>query len=346
MELVNPTPLPGLAFRQFDQKGDLDCVVTLRGTFEHVQGGRARWCDDQMPLQWQDAYEGDPHQTPLLHQGDLVPEKTGTDVTFLGASHAPDGPLRHWTCGIELGPLRKRLHVSGPRWWQPIMRPARWPLRRSEDITGWTLGEAETADSIPIDWRRAAGGAAAIGDTDPDPDNPIGCGRIGPPETWQGRPIPAPQISARPAPSPSDEPAGLGPVPPFWRPRQRHAGTYDEAWQAGRHPLLPEDFDPRFWQCAPEDQIARPFLRGDEAYRLTNLHPEFPQATGWLPGLRFAVRIDDGGPMPLNLDGVQFDWRETALLLLTWRARFPLPEAQGVKLRLSWHWLDQSEAAA
>ncbi|MFV0302573.1 MAG: DUF2169 domain-containing protein, partial [Paracoccus sp. (in: a-proteobacteria)] len=80
MELVNPTPMPGLAFRQFDQQGDLDCVVTLRGTFEHVQDGAARWCDEQMPLQWQDAYEGDPHETQLLHQGDLLPEKTGTDV--------------------------------------------------------------------------------------------------------------------------------------------------------------------------------------------------------------------------------------------------------------------------
>ncbi|QFQ88229.1 hypothetical protein F8A10_11975 [Paracoccus kondratievae] len=54
MELINPTPLPGLAFRQFDQNGDLDCVVTLRGTFEHVQDGLARWYDRQMPLQWQD----------------------------------------------------------------------------------------------------------------------------------------------------------------------------------------------------------------------------------------------------------------------------------------------------
>lgn len=51
MELVNPTPMPGLVFRQFDQQGDLDCVVTLRGTFEHVQDGAARWCDEQMPLQ-------------------------------------------------------------------------------------------------------------------------------------------------------------------------------------------------------------------------------------------------------------------------------------------------------
>lgn len=344
MELVNPTPMPGLAFRQFDQKGDLDCVVTLRGTFEHVQDGAARWCEEQMPLQWQDAYEGDPHETPMLHQGDLVPEKTGTDVTFLGASHALDGSQRSWRCEIEIGPVRKALRVSGTRYWQPIVRPARWPFRRQDEITGWQLGEAEPADAVAMDWRLAAGGRDEP-EAEPDPRNPIGCGRIGPPENWQNRAVPAPRIASRPDPMSGDAPAGLGPIPPFWQQRACHAGTYDEVWQATRHPLLPEDFDPRFWQCASEDQIARPFLRGDEAYTLTQLHPDHPLAHGRLPGLGLAVRIDEGAPMPLDLDGVQFDWRDRALILLTWRIRFPLPEAQGVKLHLTWGWLNRAEAA-
>ena len=286
MELLNPTPLPGLAFRQFDHDGELDCVVTLRGTFEHVQDGPARWCDQQMPLQWQDAYEGDPHLTPMLHQGDLVPEKPGTDVTFLGASHAPDGPRRHWSCGIEVGPMRKVLQVSGPRQWLPVIRPSRWPFRREEEIVNWALGEVEPAVSVLMDWRLAAGGrdAFADADADADPDNPIGCGRTGPRQTWRNRPVPAPQIFAGSDMTPAASPAGLGPVPPFWRPRHRHAGTYDEDWLSERHPLLPEDFDPRFWQCAPEDQIVQPWLKGDEGYRLTNLHPDHPQAAGRLSG--------------------------------------------------------------
>ena len=344
MELVNPTPMPGLAFRQFDQQGDLDCVVTLRGTFEHMQDGTACWCDEQMPLQWQDAYEGDPHETPLLHQGDLVPEKAGTDVTYLGVSHAPGGSQQNWRCAIDIGPVRKALHLNGPRHWQPVMRRARWPFRRQDEITGWQLGEANPIDSVAMDWRLAAGGREEP-EADPDPRNPIGCGRIGPSENWQNRPVPAPQIALSPNPTPGDAPAGLGPIPPFWQQRARHVGTYDEAWQANRHPLLPEDFDPRFWQCAPEDQIARPFLRGDEAYTLTHLHPDHSLARGRLPGLGLAVRVDEGAPMPLDLDGVQFDWRDGALILLTWRIRFPLPEAQGVKLHLSWSWLNRAEAA-
>lgn len=346
MELVNPTPLPGLAFRQFDQEGRLDCVVTLRGTFEHVQDGPARWRQAQVPLQWQDAHDGDPHQAPMLHQSDLVPDKPGTDITFLGTSHAPGGPARCWPCGIEIGPVRKTLHVSGPRDWQPVAALARGLLRRPAGIAGWTAGEARPVAHVPIDWRLAAGGRDAFGEGEPDPDNPIGIGRIGPPGAWQDRRVTAPQLAARPDPQPADPPAGLGPIPPFWRSRYRHAGTYDEAWLAGRHPLLPRDFDPRFWQCAPEDQIARPFLRGDEGFRLTNLHPAHPQAQGRLPGLAFAVRVGEGGWIALNLDGVQFDWREEALILMTWRARFPLPEAQGVRLGIAWRQLASGEAAA
>lgn len=346
MELINPTPLPGLAFRQFDQNGDLDCVVTLRGTFEHVQNEPAKWSDHQMPLQWQDSYEGDPQQTPMIHQGDLVPEKPGTDVTFLGASYAPEGLMQQWQCGLSLGTVDKTLNISGPRLWQPVTKEAGWPLRRREEISGWKLAPPEPASHVPIDWRLAAGGSNAFGLVEPDPDNPIGCGRIGPMKEWQNRPVPAPQITAVGPVSPADPPAGLAPVPPFLRQRYRYAGTYDDAWLTSRHPLLPQDFDPLFWQCAPEDQIVQPWLRGYETYRLTNLHREIPQAQGQLPGLQFAVSVDRGEWLPLNLDGVQFDWREEALLLLTWRVRFPLPEAQGVKLNLAWQWLPEAEVAA
>ena len=345
MELLNPTPLPGVAFRQYDQNGDLDCVVALRGTFRHRQGETAEWCDPQEPIQWQDAYEGDPQATPLLRQTDLTPEKPGTDVSFLGASHAPGGAARVWDCGLQIGPVNKHLSVTGPRDWLPGLRPARWPLRKEAQITGWSLSRPEPVARVDMDWRLTAGGRAAFDpEAEPDARNPIGCGRLGPAETWQDTPQPAPQITSGEL-TPDSTPTGLGPISPFWEQRAQYAGTYDEAWQANRHPLLPEDFDPRFWQSAPEDQIARPFLRGDETYRLTHLHPEHPLAEGRLPGFGLALRLNDGAPVSLNLDGVQFDWREAALIILTWRIRFPLPDAQGAKLHLSWHWLAGKVAA-
>ncbi len=263
MELLNPTSLPSMAFRQFDAAGQLDCVVALRGTFRHSQDAAAEWMTEQEPFQWEDVYEGDPHLTPLLRQTDLTPGKVGTDVTFLGASHAPLKGDGRWTCGLQIGPVSKQLHVSGPRHWVPQALPAR-PWRKG-GITGWTLGQPQAVDKVPLDWRLAHGGPPVFRpDAPADNRNPIGCGWLGPADDWKDAPQPAPQILMEPNPDPlhSPMPAGFGPVSPFWQDRARHAGTYDDDWVQNRHPLLPQDFDPRFWQCAPPDQIAIPFLRG------------------------------------------------------------------------------------
>jgi len=55
---------------------------------------------------------------------------------------------------------------------------------------------------------------------------------------WNGRPTPI----------------GFGPVPRFARARVRYAGTYDEHWIENVLPFLPQDFDDRYFQAAPEDQ--------------------------------------------------------------------------------------------
>jgi hypothetical protein len=50
-----------------------------------------------------------------------------------------------------------------------------------------------------------------------------------------------------------------------------------------------------------------------------------------------------------NLDGTHFDWRADDRVLLSWRARFPLPEAGETRLtlnRLVFAAEDQAEAAA
>ena len=153
---------------------------------------------------------------------------------------------------------------------------------RKLKLTGWVLSDAETATEVELSWTKSFGGpiagtAAADTPADVHHENPLGPGlldvRHGDPET----PVQAHQLD-----DPDDpvtdwrrhdaRPQGFGLVSPWWRQRQQYAGTYDEAWLEKRHPLPPEDFDPRFWQCAHPDLIASPYLRGDEAYELSNLH--------------------------------------------------------------------------
>src|SRR5690606_1552503 len=107
--------------------------------------------------------------------------------------------------------------------------------------------------------------------------NPIGRGIVDPDGFPDVSECAAPQIEGlnHPVTTPGEEmePAGLAPVSPFWEQRAGLAGTYDGAWLEKRHPLLPKDFDFRFWQAAPKGLVAEPWLEGNETYVLANLFP-------------------------------------------------------------------------
>lgn len=70
----------------------------------------------------------------------------------------------------------------------------------------------------------------------------------------------------------SDEkPAFFGAIAPTSPVRAQYGGTYDAAWLANRAPLLPADFDPLFWQAAPEDQRLQRPLADDATLELSGL---------------------------------------------------------------------------
>jgi hypothetical protein len=69
-------------------------------------------------------------------------------------------------------------------------------------------------------------------------------------------------------------PAGFGPIASFWSPRLERSGTYDAAWEKGKKPLLPDDYDDRYAQSSPDDQRPPQPLRGGEPVMLANLTPQ------------------------------------------------------------------------
>ncbi|QYA08716.1 DUF2169 domain-containing protein [Agrobacterium larrymoorei] len=352
MELDNRLPFPAMAFRQFDTEGDLDCIVSVRATFNHVQDGVMEIAREQESFQWEDAYEGDPHQTVLLRQSDLTPDKPGTDISFLGGAWSPSKePEKSWQASIRVGDVSKEVEVCGPRFWQPVIKE-KWAGFSAKEpkrvISDWTLTDPEPTRQVSVCWTNAYGGIIpgtqdAETDTPADVErrNPLGCGIVNLDMPAGTPPVRAPQItsvSERLDWKDTPEPQGLGLVSPWWRPRQQYTGTYDDAWVEKRHPLLPRDFDNRFWQAAHPDLISTPHLHGDEGYELRNLHPEHPVAKGQLPGLTLGVhcqREDRDEWYVLKLEGVQFDWRNDGRVLLTWRARFPLAEAGETTLTLT-----------
>lgn len=246
----NNTPFAAIGFEQWKPDGMKMAVVAARASLEIVDG-QMRYCDKQ-ELVLADVYEGDPHRTPMLKPGDLVPFRPSADVTVIGAIQAVE-PSVELRAGISVGAGQKHLRATGP-WY--------WYFDR-----GCKLSQVAEVSSVPLDWRLAAGGRI-IGDSDDavDPRNPIGTGIVHADYISTKLEIPASQIFSEAAPIAMDPTTalpsqGLGPVSPWWEARSRFAGTYDSAWQESHHPLLPRDFDYRFYQVAPSDSRLLGYLR-------------------------------------------------------------------------------------
>ncbi len=68
------------------------------------------------------------------------------------------------------------------------------------------------------------------------PENPLGTGFVVKKRISKGK----------------GKPACFGPIPGNWAPRVYYSGTYDETWLNEKSPLLPGDFDERFFFALPK----------------------------------------------------------------------------------------------
>ena len=132
--------------------------------------------------------------------------------------------------------------------------------------------------------------------------------------------------------------AGLGFVGRAWTPRRQLIGTIREKteWAAEEFPRLPEEFDFRYWNGAPEDQQC-PHLSGRERFTLSNLcEAGTPFSTTDAKGntlIRFtlpqqmffmlaATTDAQIGVHALHIDTVSID-AEAGRVDLVWRACLP-----------------------
>jgi hypothetical protein len=164
--------------------------------------------------------------------------------------------------GFRVGDLSKRLRVTGERFW----------------ING-SPSKPRPFTKMPLVYERAYGGydRASLETATPrwEPRNPVGAGYARSVDSAGGQRLPNVEYPNQLISGVRDRPppAGLGPIASHWHPRAAFAGTYDEAWQADRFPLLPDDFDDRHYQCVPSDQQTQAFLSGGEMVDLLNLAP-------------------------------------------------------------------------
>lgn len=267
-----------------DRDGAEVWLVAVKASFDVMPDGSLEIAREQTPLFRAAQYVGEPGKSSIRYESDMVLTKTTTDVLVVGHAFAPGGqPVTTLDVGFRVGSMQKVLRVLGPREWGAL---------------GPT--KPEPFVSMPLVYERAWGGVDVHA---PDPGtawewrNPVGCGFAVKASNLHGLPLPNVEWPDRLIRSWDDrpDPAGFGAICSHWQPRASFAGTYDDHWMETRQPLLPEDFDARFFQCAPADQQAREFLVGGEQVMLLNLAPA-SQMQFRLPALQFEMqtRFSDG----------------------------------------------------
>ena len=258
-------------------------VLAVRATFDIAPDNRVVAAAEQDPVCTGDEYYGEPAKSSLKNASDMALAKPATDVAVLGSARAPRGePVTRMDVVLSVGPVLHRVVVFGDRRWQTLL-----------GIAG--ISRPEPFVEMPIVYERAFGGTDDSHENPRkhawDPRNPVGTGfRVHRP--LDGMPLPniedpAALISSRlsrPAPQ------GFGFIPGHWAPRSSFVGTYDERWQREQCPLLPEDFDPRYYQAAHPALICDRHLAGDEAVRIIGMSEEGELAFD-LPGVGVGVTV-------------------------------------------------------
>ena len=270
MDLINATPMQAGYTMATRPDGRELLVVVVKGTFRipDVPEGKPELAKEQEPLVQADVFTGEPGFSAPLYEIDYAPHKPRCDVLLNGSAYAPGGePVDRVTVSLRVGTMIKSFDVVGNRIWKRGLL-----LVNATDPEPFTV--------MPISYDNAFGG---VDRNHEDPNKHrwyltnhagIGYHEYQAREFIDGTPLPNTEDTGRRITDPQGkyQPMAFGPLGRSWQPRIRWAGTYDQRWLDEKFPFLPDDFDDRYYQCAPEDQQMG-YVQGGEEIALFNLTP-------------------------------------------------------------------------
>ena len=316
MNLINSTLHNAASFVLMDHTGADTLLIVSKSTWAIGKDGRLSVADEQMPIISEPVYAGEPGKSCLLHDTDIVLQKPGTDCVMFGHAWAQESRAPYVDVSFSVGPVNKKLRVFGER---------RWSRNR---VGMASIQKMAPIEKLALTWENAFGGA----DTSwHDPalhefclENPVGRGFMAAKSNidYDGQLLPEIEnpVDLITKPGQRPKPVGFGMIAPYWQPRARYAGAYDENWRKHINPLLPADFDLRFNSSAASGLCATGHLTGAEQVRIEgacrsgllcfDLHGVRPNATAG-----FRHREDD---IDMRLDTVMIEPDESRLVM-TWR---------------------------
>lgn len=312
LQLENKTPFAATMMVLPDRHGVDTLYVLVKATLSLHP--RLALSPVQVPPTMADEHHGDPATTSLKQASELHIGKPGTDVLLVGRAWAQSGrQVQQALVTVTVAERRKSVRVLGDRQWRGGYPTVPQPF-----------------ESMPLIWERSFGGAYQVdGRMIAEERNPIGVGLTQDREARDVEAQPLPNLEDPGEPPLQDlgqrgTPACFAPTSPAWLPRRRFAGTYDERWQRTRAPYLPDDFDPRFLQCAAPELVFDRFLQGGEPVEVQGASPR-GSLIFQLPLIRLEINVDVAGGEqrpPANLETVLIE-PDANRLCLTWRASLP-----------------------
>jgi hypothetical protein len=328
MQLINRTPFAGGVFVDVDRTGIDTLVLVIKATFDIDGSEQLSLSDVQQDLSFTDVYAGEPGSSSLLYESDANWGRRATDIALKSYAYPAREGDRETEVGVRVGDVTKTAYVFGDRIWNGVLGKAHPSAPRA-------------FERIPLVFERAFGG---IDDSAEDPaahetipDNPVGRGLRAARSRRQLESILLPNVEDPENlirfPEDRPSPVGFTFVPREWTPRTDFAGSYDAVWETNRMPLLPEDFDPRFYTAASKG-LAVPFLGGGEVVVLRNLTlPRRDQFIIPIVDLQASFHVD-AAPTSIGtrLDCVLIDTVNMKLVLV-WHGCHPI---QGLTDDIRW----------
>jgi hypothetical protein len=316
-EIENRTPYAFEPIFIADEDFQPIVVTVIKATFNFNLEGDVWLAEEQLPLNLSGEPATDAPISSYKYEPEIAPFKPRTDVVLIGAAEPPGDGATYVDVGLKVGPVQRVARVFGNRYWVMVNGVVR-------------MSRTAPLERVPLIWEHAFGGRDETRSTPQralvESRNPVGTG-FGMPLTKDDDLLRLPNIE-----DPNElitdyggvvAPCGFGFISPDWQPRARFAGTYDEEWNRTRKPLLPADFDRRFFNAAAPGLVAPTYLRGDEEVVVLNATP-VPRLAFRLPRVtppRCWVTLHGRADTELstNLDTVIVNASEFRLILL-WRA--------------------------
>lgn len=229
-----------------NRQGQEIWTIVLKATWDIMPDGTTMLSAIQPPVNSGPVFHVD--NRILLYDTDFGPTKAATDIVLNGHAHSPDGKaVSMLPIGLKVGDVTRLARVYGERIWD-----------------GDQYADPVPFIKIPLSYNKMNQGAFFSS-----------CNSHYNPDGMSIDELPEKDRSALPHFEFCSDAIfpGYSALPRHWPGRSQFTGTYDENWRLTRAPLLPDDLDERYWQCAPHPLYAGGRLKGGEMVYLGNLTP-------------------------------------------------------------------------